>query len=797
MILEEVKGIAVVSDIEGIKGGISAESLPFMFRILSKAYYSRKLDSIVRELGSNCYDSHIEAGVTEPIIIEKRYDIENNNYNIVFKDVGIGMSPDRVYNIFNNWFTSTKRESNNYIGAFGLGSKSPFAYRDDFYITTVYNGLKYEYIYILTATLPDLISLNGYNEETVEVIDQEWVDGIVGGDTYEIKKLKIVKTPIGTPTTEHNGTEIIIPLLEPTDWVKFQTSIKKELCYFNDVYTIGFGLSNNYSIYRNNTFLYRPDASYSQELHIVLGQCCYPIDWNSINRQKVELPFGIIFNIGELQVNPNRESIMYDSTDDDFVAKLINSKIDAVLEEVNELLSKKGVKVTDDLDFYLANRDKKPSISFDAYTVYIPVKYVKDKSSVLTFSPLAHLPIKIPHNPFFYYKKIGYISGEVYEKYTNPDSIESRHNYIMLDSATNMYTNANLGYGDVAKRDNIKDNYNNICQALGLYVYDSNKYRGQYSISTFNKDMHYDYEKNEESKRYERKITTLGKPYIVREYIKVMDEYFKKKVKLYTSYTPTQDWIDAYKLSKKESSLAYQRKLNGEISIVNKNGYKETLKLLDLAKYTNVIYYVLESRKIEVHKEVSYYVDKLSNIASINNEFNKKSNRILRYWTKHYIFVGVAQSNLSTLKKLDNLVYLPDIKDYPLFDKYDQLKADYDYLQKTYLDLTDYRNFIKKSIFKTITEKRKSIECKFVDIDKYSIKEKLEPSKDVKDYCDNLTKELGKIEILNYIYANMPDKYLLPITTKLKTLILDNKYLGSTPVKPIKQKVIEQNILLL
>lgn len=126
MILEEVKGIEIVSDIEGVKGGISAESFPFMFRILSKAYYSRKLDSIVRELGSNCYDSHIEAGIKDPIIIERRFDVENNSYNIVFKDVGIGMSPDRVYNIFNNWFTSTKRDSNFYIGAFGLTKKVTF-----------------------------------------------------------------------------------------------------------------------------------------------------------------------------------------------------------------------------------------------------------------------------------------------------------------------------------------------------------------------------------------------------------------------------------------------------------------------------------------------------------------------------------------------------------------------------------------------------------------------------------------------------------------------------------------------
>ena len=123
MILEKVKSIDIDSDIEGVKGGISADSLPFMFRILSKSYYSRKIDSIVRELVSNCFDSHAEAGVNEPVIVERRYDIENDTYNIIFKDVGVGMNPERMYKVFNQWFTSTKRDSNDYIGAFGLIKK--------------------------------------------------------------------------------------------------------------------------------------------------------------------------------------------------------------------------------------------------------------------------------------------------------------------------------------------------------------------------------------------------------------------------------------------------------------------------------------------------------------------------------------------------------------------------------------------------------------------------------------------------------------------------------------------------
>lgn len=123
MILEKKTGITVNTDIEGTESTISTENMGFMFNILSKSYYSRGIDSIVREITSNCFDSHIEANVEDPIIIRFDKDVENDTLTIVFKDVGVGLSTDRVKNVFESWFTSTKRDSNNYIGAFGLTKK--------------------------------------------------------------------------------------------------------------------------------------------------------------------------------------------------------------------------------------------------------------------------------------------------------------------------------------------------------------------------------------------------------------------------------------------------------------------------------------------------------------------------------------------------------------------------------------------------------------------------------------------------------------------------------------------------
>lgn len=798
MILEKVRSIDIDSDIEGVKGGISADSLPFMFRILSKSYYSRKIDSIVRELVSNCFDSHAEAGINEPVIVERRYDIENDTYNIIFKDVGVGMNPERMYKVFNQWFTSTKRDSNDYIGAFGLGSKSPFSYTDVFNIITVYEGIKYDYDYVLGDSLPELISNYGYDENQI---------------------------PKGQVTTERNGTEIIIQLLNKNDYKSFEESIKKELCYFDDVYTVGFpSCSNDYSIYRKNSFLFRPNGSYSDELHIVLGKCCYPIDWKAINRERVKLPFGIRFEIGELQVIPNRESIVYDASDDDTIANKINAKINLVLEEVNDLISKGGEsRETSDLKFYLDNRNRKPAIWFGLHRLDIPVEYITDRDIALQLTPLKHLPIVIPDNPFFYYNVVGRIDGETYTKYDSYNYALPRlfyNDYIELDTETNQFTNAFIDNATIIRRDKIKKNYHNIAKKLGFYTYQKG-YRNQYSLGT-SADPHYDYinrrptedEKwilNKNKERWVRQQFVLGKAKAIYEYLKYIDSLAETKITKYSSHTPTDAWIAEYKKQKRESSLAYQKKLNGEVTIINDWGSREVIKLSSLSHYTNVVYYVTEGRRVEINKDVEYYKNKLSNIKSLANTETRpiKKTKVVKgkrliigetfqkniYWKKHYKFIGISKSNISMLSVLDNIVPLETMEKFPLFNKYDVIKSNIIKLKEVESLLWGYNDYIKSSIKYDIEKKIEYLESKFINIDKYPIKEET-PDKNILDLHNKFIKEIKKLDILGYIYSNMPKQYLIPITSKLKCLYLRQNLLGLNSVVHKKDRVINQTALI-
>jgi len=243
MILEAPKQLEVqrIGDLnEGLTAGISEESLPFVFELVSKQLYSNPIGSLIREYTSNCFDSHIEAGVDDPVMINQVYSIEEG-YSIEFKDVGVGLSPDRVQKIFMNYFSSTKRDSNLQIGGFGIGSKTALAYADMFYITTVFNNLQYEYLFHKGETKPTLESLYGYEErvfpETIIKTNE------VTGEEYLEQVERVEKIPIGTPTEERNGT-IIRVNIERHDLEKFREEESRKRQAISDA--IGLLLPGKY-----------------------------------------------------------------------------------------------------------------------------------------------------------------------------------------------------------------------------------------------------------------------------------------------------------------------------------------------------------------------------------------------------------------------------------------------------------------------------------------------------------------------------------------------------------------------
>lgn len=303
---------------------IAEDSNSLIFTIFTKNMYSNPIGSVVREITSNCFDSHIEAGVNTPVLIKMYKDNETNTTYLSFNDYGMGISPERMKSIFSVLFKSTKRADNSQIGGFGLGSKSPLAYKrysglgeaeydNSYFIITYYNGIKYIYNIYESAKNPKYTLLHS------------------------------------EPTTEHNGTEVRIPVLEK-DINTFERELNRQLYYFENIYFEGLNDEfNDYKIIKANSFLYRGNT-YSNNIHVCLGKVAYPIDYSALglNSSDYSLPLAIKLNIGDINVSVSRESIDYSEK----TIKLLKSKLEEVKAEVKTLLQKQYENVTTLEDYF-------------------------------------------------------------------------------------------------------------------------------------------------------------------------------------------------------------------------------------------------------------------------------------------------------------------------------------------------------------------------------------------------------------------------------------------------------------
>ena len=148
---------AIVSNVGEI-GEFRIRNSAKAFSILSSGLYANKIRAVVRELSCNATDSHVAAGRADtpfdvhlPNALEPHFSI---------RDYGTGLSHEQVTNIYTTYFESTKTNSNAFIGALGLGSKSPFSYTDNFTVTAIKDGRKGIYTaFINEAGVPSIAQM--------------------------------------------------------------------------------------------------------------------------------------------------------------------------------------------------------------------------------------------------------------------------------------------------------------------------------------------------------------------------------------------------------------------------------------------------------------------------------------------------------------------------------------------------------------------------------------------------------------------------------------------------------------
>ena len=140
-------------------GGFKINATAKAFAILSSGLYTDKIRAVIRELSCNAYDAHVMVGTPK-----KPFEVHlPNQFEPYFRvtDFGPGLSEADIYGLYTTYFSSTKTDSNEYIGALGLGSKSPFSYSQTFTVTSRHGGMKKIYSAFLTDEgMPSIVKMS-------------------------------------------------------------------------------------------------------------------------------------------------------------------------------------------------------------------------------------------------------------------------------------------------------------------------------------------------------------------------------------------------------------------------------------------------------------------------------------------------------------------------------------------------------------------------------------------------------------------------------------------------------------
>jgi hypothetical protein len=118
---------------------ISVEDIAHIMWVLRTGLYSRKALAVLREYSSNAWDEHQESGQKDRPI--KVHVPTWTNPVFTVRDYGRGLGRDGI-DIFAKFGRSTKRGSNEAVGALGIGSKSAFCVGDTFTVTSWHEGTK-------------------------------------------------------------------------------------------------------------------------------------------------------------------------------------------------------------------------------------------------------------------------------------------------------------------------------------------------------------------------------------------------------------------------------------------------------------------------------------------------------------------------------------------------------------------------------------------------------------------------------------------------------------------------------
>lgn len=346
MIINATNNNVVVSnDITSMNFKVKASAKAF--KILSSNIYRDKISAPIRELICNAVDSHVAAKNNKPVIVHLPTELEPTFY---VQDFGTGLSDKEINSLYTTYFDSNKTDSNDYTGALGLGSKSPFCYIDTFNVVSIKNGKKGTYVaFIDEQGMPSIT--------TMSIVD----------------------------TKEPNGVKVEFAVKQDDFW-SFERRLADFAYYCNfPLQVLNGTLSENiYELEENQNYKHKNFVlcdNQNQQCGVIQGNVFYPINFDTLLADKVQAErlnnlvskitankHSEIFayqlknfcnnkvflaNIGEIDFTASREEISYDKNTCKVIMDKIIHYMKSVLKEVEEIKNRKQSK----FDLYCSMQD--------------------------------------------------------------------------------------------------------------------------------------------------------------------------------------------------------------------------------------------------------------------------------------------------------------------------------------------------------------------------------------------------------------------------------------------------------
>jgi hypothetical protein len=298
------------------------------FGILSSGLYADKNRAVIRELASNARDSHIAAGKADVPIEIKLPDWSDSTLYV--KDFGTGLSKEQVMGyvtpegrwiggIYNTYFDSNKQDTNDLVGCFGLGSKSPFALVDAFTVESIYKGTKCVFsCYKDSSNLPAISLLS----ETI--------------------------------TDEENG--VTVSLLVPHDLIYDMKKAAEHTLTFFDPVPIVKGDYEHYNreyLIHGATWKLRTldKLNYNlNRLYIVQGCVHYPVNVASLTfrmqsevvRALAQAPLDVFVDVGVVDVAASREELTYTTKTIEALLSILQNIADEFHSQIQDQINDCG-----------------------------------------------------------------------------------------------------------------------------------------------------------------------------------------------------------------------------------------------------------------------------------------------------------------------------------------------------------------------------------------------------------------------------------------------------------------------